>query len=102
MNQPWLQNFDPLGNRLSRRWRCRTGLHRLFPGSAATPAWRAAISPRGTVALAVFRMPAGWWPAVADGMVFGIFRIAWVVVPPSLPTHFGGSASSRSSNLVGR
>ena len=49
-----------------------------------TPAWRAAVYAFAVallVALAVFRMPAVMVAgAVADGMVFGWFRIAWIVV----------------------
>jgi len=86
MNQPWLQNFDPLGEYTPlHAGRRHTGLYALlFPGRAA----HSGVAGRGyafaaavVVALAVFRMPAQMVAgAVADGMVFGWFRIAWVVV----------------------
>ncbi|MEO8592728.1 MAG: L-lactate permease [Candidatus Solibacter sp.] len=86
MNQPWLQNFDPLGNAYLSTLAAAIPVCSLFYFLAVrrTPAWKAAIWAflvAVAVALAVFRMPihmvAG---AVADGVVFGIFRIAWVVV----------------------
>src|ERR1017187_10410566 len=68
MNQPWLQNFDPLGNTLLSTLAAAIPVCTLFYFLAVrrTPAWRAAA-----------QMVAG---AVADGMVFGWFRIAWIVV----------------------
>src|SRR5580692_10839098 len=86
MNQPWLQNFDPLGNTLLSTLAAAVPVCTLFFFLAVkrTPAWRAAIYAflaAVAIALVVFRMPpvmvAG---AVADGMVFGWFRIAWIVV----------------------
>ena len=86
MNQPWLQNFDPLGNTVLSTLAAAVPVCALFFFLAVrrTPAWRAAIYAFGAalvIALAVFRMPAQMVAgAVADGMVFGWFRIAWVVV----------------------
>lgn len=86
MNQPWLQNFDPLGNPWLSTLAAAIPVCTLFYFLAVrrSPAWRAAVYAFGAavaVALAVFRMPpvmvAG---AVADGLVFGWFRIAWIVV----------------------
>jgi lactate permease len=82
----WHQNFNPLGN----TW--------LSTAAAALPvcillyflairriaAWRAALYgfiACVAIAIAVFRMPATMVAgAVADGLVFGWFRIAWIVV----------------------
>ena len=86
MNQPWLQNFDPLGNTLLSTLAAAVPVCTLFYFLAVrrTPAWRAAVyafAAALVVALAVFRMPAVMVVgAVADGMVFGWFRIAWIVV----------------------
>jgi lactate permease len=86
MNQLWHQNFDPLGNPLLSTLAAAVPVCSLFYFLAVrrTPAWRAAVYAfvvAVAVALAVFRMPvtmvAG---AVAQGMVFGWFRIAWIVV----------------------
>jgi lactate permease len=86
MNQPWLQNFDPLGNTVLSTTAAAIPVCTLFYFLAVrrTPAWRAAVyafvAALG-VALAVFRMPAIMVAgAVADGVVFGWFRIAWIVV----------------------
>ena len=86
MTEPWNQNFNPLGNTFLSTLAAAVPVCALFFFLAVrrTPAWRAAIYAflvAVAVALAVFHMPptmvAG---AVASGMVFGWFRIAWVVV----------------------
>ncbi len=86
MNQPWLQNFNPLGNTVLSTLAAALPVCTLFFFLAVrrTAAWKSAVYAfvaAVAVALAVFRMPsvmvAG---AVADGLVFGWFRIAWVVV----------------------
>lgn len=86
MNELWRQNFDPLGNPLLSTLAAAVPVCTLFYFLAVrrTPAWRAALyafAAAVLIALAIFRMPAVMVAgAVADGMVFGIFRIAWVVV----------------------
>jgi len=86
MNQVWQQNFDPLGNPVLSTIAAAIPVCSLFYLLAVrrTPAWRAAIYSFAIgilVALAVFRMPvrmaAG---AVADGLVYGWLRIAWILV----------------------
>ncbi len=86
MNQPWFQNFNPLGNPVLSTAAAALPVSTLFYFLAVrrTAAWKSAVyafAAAVLVALAVFRMPppmvAG---AVADGLVFGWFRIAWVVV----------------------
>src|SRR5664279_5592285 len=86
MNQLWHQSFDPLGNPLLSTLAAAAPVCALFYFLAVrrTPAWRAAVYAFAValiVALALFRMPAAMVAgAVADGMVFGWFRIAWIVV----------------------
>ncbi len=86
MNQPWLQNFNPLGNTVLSTAAAAVPVCTLFYFLAVrrTAAWKAAVYAFVAallVALAVFRMPFGMVAgAVADGLVFGWFRIAWVVV----------------------
>ena len=86
MNQAWPQNFDPLGNRWLSTLAALIPVCTLFYLLAVRrlPAWQAAVYAfiaGVVVALAVFRMPpvmvAG---AVADGLVYGWFRIAWILV----------------------
>lgn len=83
---PWLQNFNPTGNVVLSTIAAAIPVCTLFFFLAVRrkPAWQAAVYAfiAGLViALAVFRMPpmmaAG---AVAQGLVYGWFRIAWVVV----------------------
>ena len=86
MQQQWLQNFDPLGNPWLSTLAAAVPVCTLFYFLAVrrAPAWRAAVyafAAAVVIALAVFRMPAVMVAgAVADGLVFGWFRIAWIVV----------------------
>jgi lactate permease len=86
MNQVWPQNFDPLGNRWLSTLAALIPVCTLFYLLAVRrlSAWQAAVYAfiaGVVVALAIFRMPpvmvAG---AVADGLVYGWFRIAWILV----------------------
>ena len=86
MHQVWQQNFDPLGNPVLSTIAAAVPVCTLFYLLAVrrTPAWRAAVYSFAVgilIALAVFRMPvhmaAG---AVADGLVYGWLRIAWILV----------------------
>jgi lactate permease len=86
MNQVWLQNFDPLGNTFLSTAAAAAPVCILFFFLAVrrTPAWRAAVYALAAsiaVALFVYRMPATMVAgSIADGLVFGWFRIAWIVV----------------------
>jgi lactate permease len=86
MPQPWQQNFDPLGNPILSTIAAAIPVCTLFYFLAVrrTAAWKAAVFgflAALAVALGVFHMPAHMVAgAVADGLVFGWFRIAWVVV----------------------
>ena len=86
MDQTWVQNFDPLGNAVLSTLAAAIPVCVLFYFLAVrrTAAWLSAIFgfvAAVLVAVAIFRMPpvmvAG---AVANGLVFGWFRIAWIVV----------------------
>lgn len=83
---PWLQNFNPTGNAALSTIAAAIPVCTLFFFLAVLrkPAWLAAVYAfiAGLViALAVFHMPAMMaLGAVADGLVYGWFRIAWVVV----------------------
>jgi len=86
MNQPWLQDFNPLGNSVLSTIAAALPVCTLFFFLAVrrSPAWRAAVYAflvGLAVALAVFRMPAAMAAgAVAQGLVYGWFRIAWIMV----------------------
>src|SRR5690349_8719330 len=83
---PWTQNFDPLGNPVLSTAAAAVPVCTLFYFLAVrrTAAWLSAVFgfiAALLVALLVFRMPAIMVAgAVADGLVFGWFRIAWIVV----------------------
>src|SRR5579872_4093928 len=86
MNQPWMQDFNPLGNAVLSTIAAAIPVCTLFFFLAVKrkPAWLAAVYAFVAgliIALAVFHMPpvmvAG---AVAQGLVYGWFRIAWIVV----------------------
>jgi lactate permease len=83
---PWLQNYDPLGNVALSTLAAAVPALTLFFFLAVkrSPAWRAALygcAAAVVVAWLVFRMPpqmiAG---AVSSGLVFGWWRITWLVV----------------------
>ena len=86
MNQVWQQNFDPLGNPVLSTIAAAIPVCTLFFFLAVrrTPAWRAAVYAFAAglaIALAVFRMPVHMAVgAVADGLVYGWLRIAWILV----------------------
>jgi lactate permease len=81
-----MQNFNPLGNVVLSTAAAAVPVCTLFYFLAVrrTAAWLSAVFgflAALVVALAVFRMPAYMVAgAVADGLVFGWFRIAWIVV----------------------
>jgi lactate permease len=83
---PWQQNFNPTGNAVLSTIAAAIPVCTLFFFLAVRrkPAWLAAVYAfiAGLViALAVFRMPPVMaLGAVADGLVYGLVRIAWVVV----------------------
>src|SRR5260370_20081729 len=86
MNQPFFQTFDPLGNTVLSTIAAAIPVCTLFFFLAVrrAPAWRAAVYAflvGVVVALAIFRMPPVMVVgAVAQGVVYGFFRIAWIVV----------------------
>jgi lactate permease len=86
MNPVWHQNFDPLGNPVLSTIAAAVPVCTLFFFLAVrrTAAWLAAVYAFAVgilVALGIFHMPvqmaAG---AVADGLVYGWLRIAWILV----------------------
>jgi lactate permease len=86
MNGPWSQNYNPLGNVPLSTAVAAIPAFLLFFLLAIrrTPAWKAAIYSFLTavvLALTVFGMPARMVVgAVAHGLVYAWFRIAWVVL----------------------
>ena len=83
---PWLQNYNPTGSVVLSTLAAAVPALTLFYFLAVkrSPAWRAALYGCGAavvVAWLVFRMPpqmiAG---AVSSGLVFGWWRITWLVV----------------------
>jgi lactate permease len=86
MGQPWLQNFNPLGNTWLSTIAAAIPISTLiyFLAVRRISAWLAAVFgfiAAVLVALIVFRMPAQMVAgAVADGLVYGWFRIAWIAV----------------------
>lgn len=86
MGQPWLQNFNPLGNAWLSTIAAAIPISTLiyFLAIRRTAAWLAAVFgflAAVIVSLVVFRMPAKMVAgAVADGLVYGWFRIAWIAV----------------------
>src|SRR5258705_5471970 len=86
MNPVWSQNYDPLGNVFLSTLAAAVPAVCLFYLLAIRriPAWKAAVYSFAVaiaLALTVYRMPAQMVVgAVAHGLVYGWFRIAWVVV----------------------
>jgi len=86
MNPAWSQNYDPLGNVYLSTLAAAIPAACLFYLLAIrrTAAWKAAIYAfvvAIVVAIAAFGMPAQMVAgAVAHGLVYGLFRIAWVVI----------------------
>ena len=86
MNQAWSQNYNPLGNVVLSTMAAAVPACLLFYLLAIRriAAWRAAVYAflaAVALALGVFGMPAHMVAgAVAHGLVYAFFRIAWVVV----------------------
>ncbi len=82
----WAQNYNPLGSVVLSTLAAAVPVTVLFYLLAVrrTPAWRAAVYALLTaaaLALVVFRMPADKVAgAVAAGVIFGWFRMAWIVL----------------------
>src|SRR5580692_5702500 len=86
MNEIWHQNFDPVSNPVLSTIAAAIPVCTLFYFLAVrrTPAWLAAVYSFAVgiaVALGIFHMPAHMAAgAVADGLVYGWLRIAWILV----------------------
>ncbi|MBS1875713.1 MAG: L-lactate permease [Acidobacteria bacterium] len=86
MTQAWSQSYDPLGNVYLSTLAAAAPAIVLFYFLAVQriAAWKAAVfgfAAAVALALAVFHMPAPMVAgAVAHGLVYGWFRIAWVVI----------------------
>jgi lactate permease len=86
MNQVWQQNFNPLGNQVLSTIAAAVPVCTLFYFLAVrrTAAWLAAVYSFAIgiiIALAIFHMPVHMVVgAVADGLVYGWLRIAWILV----------------------
>jgi lactate permease len=83
---PWLQTYNPTGSVVLSTLAAAVPALTLFFFLAVkrSPAWRAALYGCGAavvVAWLVFRMPAQMIAgAVSSGLVFGWWRITWLVV----------------------
>jgi lactate permease len=86
MNEIWHQNFNPLGNPVLSTMAAAIPVCTLFYFLAIrrTAAWKAAVYSfiiGILVALGIFHMPVHMAVgAVADGLVYGWLRIAWILV----------------------
>jgi lactate permease len=86
MNGIWTQNFNPLGNQALSTIAAALPICTLFYFLAVrrTAAWKSAVFAfvaALAVALFAYKMPAAMVAgAVADGLVYGWFRIAWIMV----------------------
>ena len=86
MSQPWVQNYDPLGNSWLSTLVAAAPVFLLFYLLAVrrTIAWRAAVYSFLSailIALAVFRMPPVMLSgAIANGFVYAAIMIAWTLV----------------------
>jgi lactate permease len=85
MNQPWFQNYDPLGNTVLSTIVATVPVLLLFYFLAVrrTKAYLAAVYALIAAilsALLVFKMPVHMMAgAVTNGMIYGVMRISWVL-----------------------